>query len=187
MYELLRAVKLLDALSLLHKSYEGHVAGKNSLQPSSPHSIYYRRRVSSIPTPNYGDRFGQTWEPAGEYMAPVDGPVNPEDLAPDGEVRGATGRKWFEHGVVHFQNPVVIHRPKHDHIGWKKMLSEHLGGKTGKALSQELQRRGHDGVVVKDPTGRPDEVVNLSGRKEVIHPFPPEAQRFLGPRRRKRV
>ena len=144
---------------------------------SSPHSIVYTRRVSTRKTPNYGDRFGQTWEPHGEYMTDVERevPANHESLSPRTEGKDTT---WFQHGKIHFQNPLVIQSPEGDYIGWKKALSDHFGGLTGKKLSSHLTKLGYDGVINKQMQNGSfynGEVVNLNGKKEIIKDYEPEA------------
>lgn len=144
---------------------------------AGPRSAHYLRRASTYRTLNHGDRYGQTWEPAGEYMQPLDGPVAHKEPMVVGR-----DRTWFEHGQVHMRNPVVVQSPDGDHVGWKRALSEHMGGLTGAKLSSALRARGHDGVVV-EMGGRPAEMVNLGGTKEVSQGLPPEALRYDGARR----
>lgn len=160
-----------------------------SIESPTGLSFYYVRRVSSVPTPDFGDLYGQTWEPAGEYMTPVEGPRDKNSLLPVGTLGGATGRTWYEHGRVHFRHPFVLRQGEGGDglIAWKRALSLHFQGKTGARLSAALRRQGYDGVVVLDPTGQdPEEVVNLCGSKTVAQAFPKEAQRFVGPRRLRR-
>lgn len=88
----------------------------------------------------------QDIEPAGKYMTIAE--------------KGSTVPKGWETGEISFKNPLIIEWASPRPGGWKTNLSKMFGGKTGKALSQEIANNGYDGIITVD--GKiPQEVVSL--------------------------
>jgi hypothetical protein len=91
-------------------------------------------------SPQLGSRYGQDIEPAGRYLLHNE---NPGDLA----------RGWVT-GIVSLRSPLVIPLTGDPNAiygpqGWKARLQA-ATGKTKKALSADLIRRGYDGIVTVD-------------------------------------
>lgn len=113
-------------------------------------------RMKGNKTANYGTKYGQNLEPAGEYML-MD------------TMAGANKIATAEYGTIHFKNPLVLEWKSTDDKGWKKDLSDKFGGKTGKSLSNAIKKAGYDAVMTYEIyKGRKEwsEIVNLSGKKK---------------------
>jgi hypothetical protein len=90
---------------------------------------------------NFGSKFQQDIEPAGRYVIMN---ANPGELS----------SQWVK-GTATFKNPLVIafhSEPEkceryYDDNSWKKRLSQVFKGKTGKALSLAIVRKGHDAII----------------------------------------
>ena len=110
-----------------------------------PVTFTYARSTEAAP--DMGETYQQHIEPAGRYM------VHPTTA---GETPG------FEQGEVTFENPLVLRLSKGSKIygpqGWKAVLSNRYGGKTGEELSQAIRDDGYDGIVtVRFLKGKPVE------------------------------
>lgn len=106
-------------------------------------------------SPYVGARFGQDIEPAGRYMLHK-------------ELPGAPSRGWIS-GTITFRSPLVIPLTGdpdaiYGPTGWKARLRD-TTGKTGRALSADLVKRGYDGIVTVDDRGYTREIVALEGKK----------------------
>lgn len=122
-------------------------------ETGKPMTVYFARNTaSSKGNAPAGMDFGQSIEPAGEYMV-----IQEADMAEQG------GEGWA-YGSIQFSNPLVLEHKDTTSNGWKKDLSEMFGGKTGKALTKAVQKAGHDAIVTRDKYGY-SETVNLSGIK----------------------
>ena len=107
-------------------------------------------------TANYGDTYGQNLEPAGEYMSYI----------PKGTSH--INQPNYTYGKVHFSKPLILEHKSTGVNGWKKDLSEMFGGKTKKALSEAIKKKGYDAIVTYEIyKGQRvwSEIVNLNGRK----------------------
>lgn len=133
---------------------DGTPAHALASQPAEPMDFRYMRNKQSLSTDQArGQDFGQAVEPAGRYM--VEGV--PGGAVPDG----------WEGGTVRFDKPLHIHWGTGgygDDDSWKRRLSAHYDGKTGKALSQALRNDGYDAIVTHDKYGT-SEVVDLTHLK----------------------
>lgn len=140
-------------------------------------TIPYVHRITSAKTHDYGDQYGQTWEPVGEYLSQHD--YRRGDPSKTGNVKDWAGATWYEYGQLHLSHPCVIRLAEGESpIAWKKELSEAVRGLRGKRLTAELVKRGHDGVVVYAADGEISEIVNFSGKKTIIQPMPVEALKY---------
>lgn len=158
-----------------------------ALQSGQPVSLPYMHRVSTIPTPNMGEMFGQHLEPAGEYLS-----HHPYDHKPEmfGDPRSkSTGATYNEYGDVHFKNPFVVHVPLGGNtVSWKKSVSEAFGGLKGEKLSQRIQEKGHDGVVAVTPDGQDImEMVRLGAPKIISQPMPVAGQLLRGAKKMQKL
>lgn len=103
-------------------------------------------------SPRFGATFGQDIEPAGRYLLHNEDP-------------GDLPRGW-QSGTVTLRSPLVIPLTGdpdkiYGPLGWKARLRDAIG-KTGRALSSDLIRRGYDGIVTVDSGGYTREIVILA-------------------------
>jgi hypothetical protein len=133
-----------------------------SSRPPAPHvatgvpiKLYYlhntesSRKYAKFHNCDYGEQLA----PAGEYMVVDYVPLKPP------------AKTWIA-GEISFKNPLVLDHKNTTSTGWKKDLSDMFGGKTGKALSNAVMRKGYDGIITHDSYGL-SETVNLKGEKSV--------------------
>lgn len=120
------------------------------------HMSYVRiHNTGKSKTKHFGNEYAQDIEPHGEYMS---------HDSMNGKSR--IDQSNYEYGKIHFKNPLFIEHETTGHDGWKTKLSEQFGGKKGKALSNVIKKKGHDGIVTLDSKyGEINETVNLSGEK----------------------
>lgn len=114
--------------------------------------------ISNANTQNFGARFGQNIEPAGEYMS----------FIPEGTPH--VNLSNYHYGTIHFDKPLLLEHKSTGENGWKKDLSDMFGGKTGKALSNAVKKAGYDAIVTwENYRGERvwNEIVNLNGKKGV--------------------
>ncbi len=101
-------------------------------------------------SPHMGETYGQHIEPAGRYML-----HNTHNADPDQKER--LEKQGWETGTIKFNNPLVIELSKdydksglpqniYGKRGWKQRLFD-LYNKKGKALSNFLIKKGHDGII----------------------------------------
>jgi hypothetical protein len=129
------------------------------LPPSSQfHTIkYLRNNTNAAKTANFGSRFQQDIEPAGQYFI--------ED-----ELGTSTPPDGWTRGMKHFNKPLVIEwntNPDggYDGTSWKAVLMRMFKVK-GKALSRKLIQEGYDAIItVKYYQGKweTSEMVDLTG------------------------
>lgn len=93
--------------------------------------------------PNMGNTFGQDVEPSGKYVAQNQG------LVPEG----------WQQGTVTLKNPLVVDINEDTQVQWKRDLSQKYDGKTGKKLTDVLQREGYDGIITKHTDGTTGEII----------------------------
>ncbi len=134
----MKILRLKDSNDKLNKIIDGHI------------TMTYVR-IPNTNTPKQGDMYGQNLEPTGEYMS-MD------------TLRGSNKIPGYEYGTITFENPLVIEWKSTGPTGWKKDLSDHYGGKTGKKLSAAIMKDGYDAVMTKDGNDFA-EIVNLCGKK----------------------
>lgn len=91
-------------------------------------------------------QFAQDIEPHGKYMI---------------QTSGEFQMPGWEYGEIEFQNPLVMEHIATNASGWKGELVNKFG-KKGKALSQELIKRGYDAIVTIDSQNNDlNEIVSL--------------------------
>ena len=98
--------------------------------------------------PDLGGQYGQDIEPHGRYLI-------------EGKPHEGLDSRW-EHGQVTFHNPLHV-----EYSGWKRRLSQEHGGLTGRALSDALVAKGHDGIITHDGKYGTAEIVDLRGLRSV--------------------
>jgi hypothetical protein len=128
----------------------------NDLSDSNMKIAYMKNKEKSG---YFGNRYGQNIEPAGEY-------VTVDDLyeeRPDNYMLPN-----YEYGFITFRKPLIIDFIDTTDKGWKLSLSNMFNGKTKKALSTAIKRKGYDGIVTVSEYGI-EEVVNLAGDKEALY------------------
>lgn len=131
----------------------GDLTAPKEAATGKPMRVHFARNtVSSRGGAPAGMDFGQSIEPAGEYMVIQDSDMS--SLGSDG---------WV-YGVIEFSNPLVLEHKSTGSTGWKKDLSEMFGGKTGKPLATAVKRAGYDGIITRDKYDY-SETVNLAGEK----------------------
>ena len=123
----------------------------NKIKPDGSITMTYVRNPNNK-TQDYGSRYGQNLEPAGEYMS-MD------------TMQGKYKVPGFEYGTIDFKRPLVLEHKDTTANGWKKDLSEKYGGLTGKKLSNAIKKDGYDAIMTKDEDGNFVEIVNLNGQK----------------------
>lgn len=126
-------------------------AGGHSLEDKPPEPVtmkFMRNPESLAKNQARGHDFAQDIEPAGRYLTE----------APEGSNVPA----GWQSGTVHFEHPLNIKfgGGYSDDTNWKRRLSEHYGGKTGKALAKALRADGYDAIVTYDKYGTA-EIVDL--------------------------
>ena len=101
--------------------------------------------------PNFGARYGQNIEPAGQYVQEMEHSINMQDYP------------HLRSGEKTFNKPLVIDfgGGYQEASNWKKVLSDNYGGKKGKALSKAIAKDGYDGIVTMT-NGRTSEIVDIS-------------------------
>lgn len=116
--------------------------------PSDPVTLKFARRKDSVGQYGRGG-FGQDVEPAGRYMVSA-------------EEGGNFDPKVWSTGTVTFKRPLRIDAGGgyDEDSNWKRRLSEHYGGKTGKALSDAVRADGFDAIITSDKYGT-GEIVDL--------------------------
>ena len=139
-------------------SKKSNVSSENSTEYSiiekdknEPVNMPYVRNYKNK-TAYYGDTYGQSIEPAGEYM--LNDTLNKKATIPG-----------FEYGDIEFKNPLYVEFESTGMDGWKKVVSEKFGGKTGKKLSDAIIKAGYDAIITVDEDGTYNEIVNLKGEK----------------------
>lgn len=128
----------------------------NDLSDSNMKIAYMKNKEKSG---YYGSRYGQNIEPTGEY-------VTVDDLYEERPDKYMIPN--YEYGFITFKKPLIIDFIDTTDKGWKLSLSNMFNGKTKKALSTAIKRKGYDGIVTVSEYGI-EEVVNLSGDKEVLY------------------
>lgn len=128
----------------------------NDLSDSNMKIAYMKNKEKSG---YYGSRYGQNIEPAGEY-------VTVDDLYEERPNNYMLPN--YEYGFITFRKPLIIDFIDTTDKGWKLSLSNMFNGKTKKSLSNAIKRKGYDGIVTVSKYGI-EEVVNLSGTKEVLY------------------
>ena len=123
----------------------------NKIKQDGSITMTYVRNANTN-TQNYGSRYGQNIEPAGEYMS-MD------------TMEGKYKIPGFEYGTIDFKKPLILEQKDTTPNGWKKDLSNKYGGLTGKKLSDAIKKDGYDAIMTKDEDGNFIEVVNLNGKK----------------------
>lgn len=130
-------------------SPEGHPLAVAAAEPVD--FAYTRRTDSSYDHVVSETEFGRDVEPAGRYMV---------EAAPGGFVPENS-----EAGTVRFEQPLHLDVGDGDYDSpdnWKRRLSAHYDGKTGRALSQAIRDDGYDAITTRDKYGT-GEVVDLTG------------------------
>lgn len=122
-------------------------------------TLAYIRNLGNGKTANYGSRYGQNIEPAGEYMI-VD------DLYNDRPQKYMLPN--YEYGFITFKHPLIVDFINTTDKGWKKTVSDMFNGLTGKRLSNAIKKAGYDGVITVSDYGI-EEIVNLNGVKDVLY------------------
>jgi hypothetical protein len=130
---------------------------------SAEHGVHFETGVpvtfeyirNTEKSPRFGATFGQDIEPAGRYLLHK-------------ELSGDPPRGW-QSGTITLRSPLVIPlsgdpNAIYGPTGWKARLRA-ATGKTGRALSTDLVRRGYDGIVTVDERGYTSEIVVLGGKK----------------------
>lgn len=121
-------------------------------------TLAYMRNLGNGKTSNYGSRYGQNIEPAGEYMIMdelyEERPNN--YMLPN-----------YEYGFITFSKPLILDFIDTTDKGWKKTLSDKYKGLTGKRLSNAIKKDGYDGIITVSNYGI-EEIVNLCGHKEIL-------------------
>lgn len=142
-------------------------------ETGQPVTLLYTHRVSTQKTGNFGERYGQHLEPAGEYLSHRSEGSSTPSLERDPGFRGDKQHYTrYEHGEITFKNPLVI---SHENgLEWKRLVHKQFGGKAaGKRLSKKIAAAGYDGIIAYDPKYKNiHEMVNLLGEKKVTHPMP---------------
>ena len=121
--------------------------------------IAYIRNNGNGKTFNYGSRYGQNLEPAGEYLIA-------DDLWQDRPEKYMVPN--CEYGFITFRKPLILDFIDTTDKGWKKTLSGMYDGKTGKRLSSAIKKDCYDGIVTVSDSGI-EEIVNLCGIKEIMY------------------
>ena len=109
-------------------------------------STFIRNPESSTVHVRDKTAFGRDVEPAGRYVTLTEG--------------GTTPPGW-QSGEVSFEKPLHMEfgGGYDEESNWKRRLSAHYGGKTGKALSAALRKDGFDAIVTRDKYGTSETVV----------------------------
>lgn len=141
-----------DLVSPAAPSVQPEAAPRHPLMVSDPEPVdfaYIRRTGSSYENVSDPTAFGRDVEPAGRYLSANEG------FVPDGA----------ESGTVRFEQPLHLSVGDDSYASpenWKRQLSAHYDGKTGKALSQAIRDDGYDAITTRDKYGM-GEVVDLTG------------------------
>lgn len=121
-----------------------------SSKPSEPMDMDFVRNPVSSTAHVSGNDFGQDIEPSGRYLTKSSG------FVPDG----------WESGSVRFEKPLHVNFGASglysNDDNWKRRLSAHYDGKTGKVLSGAVRSDGYDAIVTHDKYGT-SEIVDLTG------------------------
>lgn len=125
------------------------------VETGKPISFYYLHTKNKQKTPFYGAKFGQNIEPHGKYIVSI--PESTHKLEDD-------DRSAYEYGIISFENPIVLEHKSTDDKGWKKDISDMFGGKKGKKLSEEIIKKGYDGIITTDGEWT-SEIVSLKDYK----------------------
>ena len=126
---------------------------------SSNCKLAYMRNHGNGKTLNYGSRYGQNIEPAGEYM-------NLDELYEDRPERYMLPN--YEYGFITFRKPLIVDFIDTTDKGWKRTVSQMFKGLTGKRLSNAIMKAGYDGIITISKYGV-EEIVNLGGQKEILY------------------
>lgn len=116
-----------------------------------PFEFTYARNTESSKTHVTGNDFGQDIEPSGRYLSET--------------TSGYTPQPGWETGTIRFERPLRMAWGTggySDDDNWKRRLSAHYDGKTGKALSQAVRNDGYDAIVTQDKYGT-SEIIDLTG------------------------
>lgn len=122
-----------------------------AVAPAEAFEFTYARNTESSKTHVTGNDFGQDIEPSGRYLSEA--------------ASGYAPPSGWETGTVRFERPLRIAWGEGgyaDDDNWKRRLSAHYGGKTGKALSQAIRDDGYDAIVTQDKYGT-SEIIDLTG------------------------
>ena len=127
----------------------------NTFKTGKPVTFNYMRNTQPAPRHPDPSRFGQDIEPSGKYMILDTKPGRTKEYFPE-----------MEQGSITFKNPIVIENvtTTSEPEGWKSRLSVEFGGKKGKALTKELIKKGHDGIVTVD-NNHTSEIVSLKSKR----------------------
>lgn len=125
------------------------------VETGKPISFYYLHTKNKQKTPFYGAKFGQNIEPHGKYIVSIS--ESAHKLQDD-------ERNAYEYGIISFKNPLVLEHKSTDDKGWKKDISDMFGGKKGKKLSEEIIKKGYDGIITTDGEWT-SEIVSLKDYK----------------------
>lgn len=128
---------------------------KNVFKTGKPVTFNYMRNTQPAPKHPDPSRFGQDIEPSGKYMILDTKPDRTKEYFPE-----------MEQGTITFKNPIVIENvtTTGEPEGWKSRLSVAFGGKKGKALTKELIKKGHDGIITVDKD-HTSEIISLKSKK----------------------
>ena len=122
-------------------------------------TLAYMRNLGNGKTGNYGSRYGQNIEPTGEYM-------NMDDMYKERPDKYMLPN--YEYGFITFKKPLILDFIDTTDKGWKRTLSQMYDNKTGKQLSNAVQKDGYDGIITVSDYGV-EEIVNLCGHKEILY------------------
>ena len=127
----------------------------NELKDSNMKIAYMKNKSK---TDYYGYRYGQSIEPAGEYMIMDELYEERPDkyMLPN-----------YEYGFIKFYKPLILDFMNTTDKGWEKTLSDKYNGLTGKRLSNAIKKDGYDGIVTVSNYGI-EEIVNLCENKEIL-------------------
>lgn len=128
---------------------------KNIFETGKPVTFNYMRNTQPAPKHPDPSRFGQDIEPSGKYMILDTKPDRTKEYFPE-----------MEQGSITFKNPIVLENvtTTGEPEGWKSRLSVAFGGKKGKALTKELIKKGHDGIVTVDKD-HTSEIISLKSKR----------------------
>lgn len=122
-------------------------------------TLAYMRNLGNGKTGNYGSRYGQNIEPAGEYM-------NMDELYQERPDKYMLPN--YEYGFITFRKPLILDFIDTTDKGWKRTVSSMFNSLTGKRLSNAIKKAGYDGIITVSEYGV-EEIVNLTGKKEVLY------------------
>ncbi len=106
--------------------------------------------TEKAPKPPPGDPFGQKLEPAGRFMNLIS------------KSTPGSGNPKVIRGTIEFNNPLIVDFISTGPNGWKRVLSNEFGGKTGKSLSKAISKNGNDAIIAINDKGIVEEAVDLT-------------------------